>query len=156
MKNFIYKYIINPFINHFPEKEILFDIENIKNIYDFNIRSDLDKIVIEFCSKDSTINDEWSMELDTSKTNTWKIIDKNLISHLTIKEYLIDKNLPDSEFDIEGEYVFSIERDDDETIIGFYPKDGTNNAEWSMATNLKCHNDFIKRFKQKLSNEQLK
>lgn len=63
------------------------------------------------------------------------------------------KELPDAEFDIEDEAIFAIEREDDTTIIGFYPKDGTNNIEWSMTTNLKCHDDFIKRFKEKLSIE---
>lgn len=58
--------------------------------------------------------------------------------------------LPDSEFDIEHEAVFSIERDGDITTIGFYPHDHSGLSEWEILTTLEKHNDYVKRYRKKL------
>lgn len=64
---------------------------------------------------------------------------------------VINKQMPDAEFDIENESVFSVERnEDDETIIGYYPADGTENIEWNIICSIEQHNNFIKRFRTKL------
>ncbi len=63
------------------------------------------------------------------------------------------QELADAEFDIEGLEVFSIERNTkNETIIG-YIRNG-DEEEWTILTNLRCHNEMLRRLRNKLESKR--
>lgn len=55
------------------------------------------------------------------------------------------------EFDIENEDVFSVERVQEKTVIGFYSKKDQEITEWNFICSPEQHKDFIDRFKNKLN-----
>lgn len=56
----------------------------------------------------------------------------------------------DSEFDIEGEEVFAVDRDEEgDTCISYYDKLGAN-QECFLLTTIEKHNDYVNRYRRKL------
>ena len=59
----------------------------------------------------------------------------------------------DGEFDIEGQSVSAIKRDNkrDVTIIGYYLKEGKNlSGEWSLPVSPEKHAELLRRFRAKI------
>lgn len=61
----------------------------------------------------------------------------------------------EAEFDIEGLYVFSIERDDDGRTLFGYSRDGQE-MEWCVKSTDEQHQAFVRRLTAKLAKGPIK